>query len=238
MSELPVPQPPQYTPPPPPVTRPQYDFIKPLAFVFEDPNWIQKMLMGALFSLAAVVLVGIFFIYGYLARLVRNVVAGVEHPLPDWTELGEMFSEGAMLFVASIIYMAPLFFVIMLTVPFSMIASIDNAGAQVFGGGGMFLLMLVLVPLGFAIAVWVPAAILHAAVKRDFRAAFDFRTIAAFLKNNAINYILAYLDWLVARMVAPVGLILCCVGVFVTSFWSMAVGAHALAQAYKLSENK
>src|ERR1051326_5809791 len=54
MSELPVPQPPQYTPPPPPVTRPQYDFIKPLAFVFEDPNWIQKMLMGALFSLAVI----------------------------------------------------------------------------------------------------------------------------------------------------------------------------------------
>src|SRR5436853_1997094 len=105
MSDVPAPLSPQYTPPPPLAPRPQYDFLKPLAFVFEDPNWIPKMLMGGLFSLAAVVLVGVFFIYGYLARLVRNVVAGVEHPLPDWTELGEMFGEGAMLFVATILYM-------------------------------------------------------------------------------------------------------------------------------------
>jgi hypothetical protein len=235
MSEVTVP-PPQYTPPPPPAPRPQYDFLKPLAFVFEDPNWIGKLLMGALFSLAAVVLIGVFFLYGYLARLVRNVVDGVEHPLPEWTELGEMFGEGAMLFVASLLYMIPLFFVFFMTIPFSMIASIDNAGAQVFGGGAMVVLMLVLVPMGFALAVWLPAAMLNAAVKRDFRAAFDFRTIAAFLKNNALNYVLAYLDWIVARMAVPFGFILCCVGVFVTSFWSMVVAAHAFGQAYRLSE--
>ena len=236
MSDVLAPQPSYTPPPPPPSPRPQYDFLKPLAFVFEDPNWIPKMLMGALFSLASVVLIGIFFVYGYLARLVRNVVAGAEHPLPDWDELGEMFGEGAMLFVASLLYMLPFLFVFFLTIPFSMIASIDNAGAQVLGGGMMVVMMLVLVPMGFALAVWLPAAMLNAVVKRDFRAAFDFRTIAAFLKNNALNYILAYLDWMVARMAAPLGFILCCVGVFVTSFWSMVVGAHAFAQAYRLSE--
>src|SRR6266550_1428226 len=94
--------------------RPQYDFLKPLTFVFEDPNWIPKILMGALFSLAGVLLIGIFFVYGYLARLVRNVVAGVEHPLPEWTDLGDMFGEGAMLFVATILYMIPIFFLVML----------------------------------------------------------------------------------------------------------------------------
>jgi len=226
MSEVPAPQ------------RPQYDFVKPLAFVFEDPQWIQKMLMGGLFSLASIVLIGIFFVYGYLARLVRNVVAGVEHPLPEWTDLGDMFAEGAMLFVASLIYTIPFIFLVFLTIPFSVLADVDNAAAQILGGGGLVMLMLVLLPVGFALAVWVPAAMLHAAVKRDFRAAFDFRTIAAFIRNNALNYVLAYLDWLVARMAAPLGFILCCVGVFVTSFWSMTVAAHAFGQAYRLSENR
>src|SRR4051812_8761078 len=202
MSDVPALPPPQYTPPPP-IARPQYDFLKPLAFVFEDPNWIGKVLMGALFSLAAIVLIGVFFIYGYLARLVRNVVDGVEHPLPEWTELGEMFGEGAMLFVATILYMFPIFFFAAIMFPIALISGIDNPGAQIVGAGAMVVLMLILVPLGFAMAVWIPAAILHAAVKRDFRAAFDFRTIAAFIKNNALNYVLAYLDWLVARMVAP-----------------------------------
>lgn len=215
--------------------RPDYDFLKPLTFVFEDPQWIQKLLMGALFSLASVVLIGIFFVNGYLARLVRNVVDGLERPLPEWTDLGDMFAEGAMLFVAALLYMIPLFFLVFLMFPFSVLTNIDNPATEILGGGALVILSIVLMPVGLAVAVWVPAALLHAAVRRDFRAAFEFRVIGSFLKNNALNYVLAYLDWLVARMAAPLGLALCCVGVFVTSFWSMAVAAHAFGQVYRLS---
>ena len=218
--------------------RPDYDFLKPLTFVFEDPQWIQKLLMGALFSLAGVVLVGIFFVNGYLARLVRNVVEGVERPLPEWTDLGDMFAEGAMLFVAALLYMIPFFFLFFLMFPFSVLTNIDNPATQILGGGGLVIVSLILVPVGFAVSVWVPAALLHAAVKRDFKAAFDFRVIGAFIRYNALNYVLAYLDWIVARMAAPLGLALCCVGVFVTSFWSMAVAAHAFGQVYRLSEKR
>ena len=218
--------------------RPQYDFLRPLTFVFEDPRWLSKLLMGALFSLAAVILIGVFFLYGYLARLVRNVVAGEQLPLPEWDELGEMFSEGAMLFVATLIYGAPFFFLFFLMFPFSVLADMDNSAAQVLGSGGLVVVMLIFIPIGLALAVWVPAAMLHAVVKRDFRAAFDFRTIGLFLRNNALNYLLAYLDWLVARFAAPLGLLLCCVGVFITSFWSMAVAACAFAQVYRMSENR
>jgi hypothetical protein len=218
--------------------RPDYDFLKPLTFVFEDPQWIQKLLMGALFSLAGVVLVGIFFVNGYLARLVRNVVEGVERPLPEWTDLGDMFAEGAMLFVAALLYMIPFFFLFFLMFPFSVLTNIDNPATQILGGGGLVIVSLILVPVGFAVSVWVPAALLHAAVRRDFKAAFEFRVIGLFLRNNALNYVLAYLDWIVARMAAPLGLALCCVGVFVTSFWSMAVAAHAFGQVYRLSEKR
>lgn len=218
--------------------RADYDFLKPLAFVFEDPQWVQKLLMGALFSLASVILIGIFFVNGYLARLVRNVVDGVERPLPEWTDLGDMFAEGAMLFVAAVIYMMPMFCLIFLMLPFSILTSIDNVGTQVLGSGAMLMIGALLAPIGLAVAVWVPAALLHAAVRRDFRAAFEFRTIGNFIKNNALNYVLAYLDWMVARMAAPLGFALCCVGVFITSFWSMLVGAYAFAQVYRLSENR
>src|SRR5437763_6755918 len=172
--------------------RPDYDFLKPLTFVFEDPRWIRMLLMGALFSLASVVLIGIFFVNGYLARLVRNVVDGLERPLPEWTDLGDMFAEGAMLFVAALLYMIPLFFLVFLMFPFSVLTNIDNPATEILGGGGLVILSLVLMPVGLAVAVWVPAALLHAAVRRDFRAAFEFRVIGSFLKNNALNYVLAY----------------------------------------------
>lgn len=218
--------------------RNDYDFLKPLTYVFEDPQWVQKLLMGALFALAGVVLIGVFFIYGYMARLVRNVIAGEERPLPEWTDLGDMFGEGAMLFVASLIYMLPFFFLCFMMFPFSVLANVDNPATEILGGGGLVFLSLFLVPVGFVMAVWVPAAMLHAAVKRDFKAAFEFRVIGAFIRNNALNYLLAWLDFLVARMAAPLGFALCCVGVFVTSFWSMLVGAHAFAQVYRLSEKR
>ena len=153
--------------------------------------------------------IGIFFVNGYLARLVRNVVEGLERPLPEWTDLGDMFAEGAMLFVAALLYMIPLFFLVFLMFPFSVLTNIDNPATQILGGGVLVILSIVLMPVGLAVAVWVPAALLHAVVRRDFRAAFEFRVIGTFLRNNALNYVLAYLDWIVARMAAPLGLALC-----------------------------
>lgn len=219
-------------------SRPAFDFLKPLAFVFEDKRWIEKMLFGALFALASILLIGIFFVYGYLARLVRNVVGGVEPALPEWTDLGDMFGEGFFLFLLTLIYMVPLWALLILIIPFSILGNVDSYAAEAAGAIGSFLVMLVMVPLGFALAVWLPAALLHAAVKRDFRAGFEFRTIAAFIRNNALNYVLAYLDWLVARMATPLGFLLCCVGVFATSFWSMCVGTYAFAQVYRIAETR
>src|SRR5262249_38610379 len=77
------------TPPPP---KAGFDFVKPFAFVFEDARWINKVLIGGIFQLLAMLLVGIPFLLGYLAKLVRNVVADATLPLPEWDDLGEMFN--------------------------------------------------------------------------------------------------------------------------------------------------
>jgi hypothetical protein len=226
MTEVPAPQ------------RPSYDFLKPLTYVFEDPKWVEKVLYGALFSLAGIVLIGAFFVYGYLARLVRNCVAGLEHPLPEWNELGDMFTEGLLLFVATLLYAAPLIFLVILTIPFSVLSGVDNTAAQIGGTLGSIAVSLILVPAGFALGIWMPGALLNASIKRDFRAAFEFRVIWDFIRNNAVNYILAYLGWLVARMAAPLGLLLCCIGIFATSFWSLLVGVYAFSQAYRMGTQR
>src|SRR5437899_12800475 len=98
--------PPPPPPPPPPVrpSGPSFDFARPFTFTFEDPRWVQKVLLGGLFMLASVFIVGSFFLYGYLARLARNVIAGLQHSLPEWDELGELFSEGLRLFCLALTY--------------------------------------------------------------------------------------------------------------------------------------
>ena len=78
MTDVPVPPPPA-----PPLTTPpaaQLDFAKPFTFVFEDPRWLNKILIGGLFYLAGFLVIGWFFILGYVARLTRNVVGGVAQP--------------------------------------------------------------------------------------------------------------------------------------------------------------
>ena len=81
--------------------------------------------------------------------------------------------------------------------------------------------------MSLALAIWVPGALLFAVVERRFGAAFEFGQIAAFIRANVGNYLLAFVVWLVVRMVVPFGFILLCVGVLFTSFWSLVVATYA-----------
>lgn len=226
-------------PPPRPTKQPGFDFGRPFAFVFEDPEWVQKILLGGVFVLASVVIVGIFFIYGYLARLVRNVIEGVQHPLPSWDDLGDYFTEGLRLFGVGLVYGIPIFALVMFAVfPAIAISSFDSDAAQNASGFIFSCVWCLMFPISLAMAVWLPAALLMTAVHRRFSAAFEFARIWSFIKANAANYALAYVAWLVARFVAPFGMILLCVGVVFTAFWSMVVGAYSFAQTYRLSPEK
>src|SRR5688572_22503611 len=99
MSEVAAAPPPPPPPPPPPVNPPtglppsgvppgQFDFGSPFTYVFDDPRWAQKVLVGGLFYLAGFFIIGWFFLLGYVAQTTRNVIAGVQRPLPEWEDLG------------------------------------------------------------------------------------------------------------------------------------------------------
>lgn len=241
-----APEPPPPPPPPPPPSgpaRPGFDFVRPLAFVFEDPNWIPKVLLGGLFALAAVFLIGIFFIYGYLARLVRNVINGVEHPLPEWDDLGEFFAEGLRLFFVAFLYTMP-FLVVAVGIGvtagvFSHIGNMRSDALGDFTTGVAGCMTCILTPLGLLLALWLPGALLMTAVTGQFSAGFDFGRIWRFIRANLGNYLLAFVVWMIARMAAGiVGIILLCIGLLFTTFWSLAVGAYAFAQVYRTSSVK
>ncbi len=223
-------------PPPPPRPAQTFDFVRPFAFTFEDPEWVQKILLGGVFVLASFVLVGIFFIYGYVARLVRNVIDGVQHPLPSWDDLGEYFTEGLRMFGVGIVYSLPIIALAMTFVlPAIAMQVTDNEMFRNMGEVMSACVWCLIFPIALALAVWLPAALLMTVVEKRFAAGFDFARIWDFLRANAANYALAYVVWLIARFVVPFGFILLCVGIVFTIFWSLLVGAYAFAQTYKLS---
>lgn len=230
--------PPAPPPPPPPAAAPaSFDFVKPFAFTFEDPRWINKVLIGGLFYLLAFLIVGIFFIFGYLARLARNVIAGVAHPLPEWDDLGEYFAEGLRLFGVVLLWMLPVFALVAVFIIPSIVASqMDNEALRNISGcmtGAMWCLVF---PLSLAITIFLPAALLFTVVERRFGAAFEFGRIWAFIKANIGDYLLAIVIYFVARFLAGFGIVLLCIGVIFTAFWALLITTYAFAQVYRRAQ--
>ena len=239
MSSAVVPEPPAPPPPAPPAS-PSFDFLKPLTFVFDDPRWMPKILIGGLFIIASVFLVGVFFIYGYLARLARNVIAGLPNPLPEWDDLGGYFSEGVKLFCVGLVYAIPLIIVAAVVfIPAAIMGSnADNETIRSLGGMSMACVWCLFFPLTLAFAVWMPAALLMVVVSGDFKAGFDFRRIINFIRANVGNYLLSIILALIASFASQLGFLLLCIGVIFTAFWARVVAAYAFGQTYRLSTVK
>jgi len=225
--------------PPPPATT--FDFLRPFTFAFDDPRWVPKILLGGVFVLAGVFIVGAFFVYGYIARLVRNVINGAQYPLPEWDDLGEYFNEGIKLFLVGLIYAVPVIVIVGLAVfPAILVGASggDNETLRNLSGISASCVWCVMFPISLALAVWMPAALLAVVVTGQFSAAFQFKNIWNFLRNNVGNYLLAFVVWLVARFAAGFGVLLLCVGVVFTAFWAFCVAAYAFALVYRLSTVK
>lgn len=200
---------------------------------------MQKILLGGVFVLASMAIVGIFFIYGYLARLVRNVVEGVRHPLPAWDDLGEYFTEGARIFAVVLVYALPVMMVAMMAIVPAMFMEASGSEAGRDLSGMIFTcLWCLLFPVSLALGFWMPAALLRVAVERRFSAGFEFSQIWDFIRGNAGNYILAIVVRLIAGFVAQFGIALLCIGIIFTGFWAMLAGAYGFAQAYRLAPKK
>jgi hypothetical protein len=239
---LPPPPPPTGLPPTSHLTPTGFDFVKPFTYVFEDPRWLNKIGIGALFYLAGFVIVGWFFLFGYCAQLARNVAAGMANPLPEWDELGEYFGEGLRLFGVMICYMLPLIILLgIFMVPIIMTAATvhdenEAIGAIMSGMTGCVWFLFALA--GMVMTFFVPASLLMVVAEKRFSAAFELGKIWSFITANIGNYLLAIVVYLIARFLGGFGIILCCVGVLFTGFWALLVTTHGFGQVWKLSARK
>jgi len=237
MSEAQAPPPPSPPPSLPPgvPAEPQFDFGKPFTYVFDDPRWLNKILLGGLFYLAGFFIIGWFFVLGYVAQVTRNVIAGEQQPLPEWEDLGRFFNEGARLIGVVLVYIIPVFMLaVAIMIPSGILNSIDNEAAQSIGGIMVGCLSCLFVPLSLALMVFMPASMLFAIAEQRFGAAFELGRLWNFMVANIGNYLLAVVVYLIARFLGGFGIFLLCIGVVFTGFWSFLITAHAFAQAYRL----
>lgn len=235
--------PPAYTPPPPPPPpRPRspndYDFGRPFTYVFDDPRWLQKVLIGGLFVLAGFFIIGWFFILGYAAKVARNVAAGADTPLPEWENVGEFFAEGLRMAGVAIIYVLPVFLIVgALVAPLVMVSALgyENEAIGALGSGMISCMYCLMVPLILAMKVLMPASLTFVAMEQRLGAGFEFGRILPFISNNIGNYLLSIVIYIIADFLQGFGFFLLCVGLLFTTFWSILVTTHGFAQTYRIA---
>lgn len=170
----------------------RFDIARAFKAPFQDPEWVNKTLMGFVWTLLVVTSPAV---YGAQLEYIRRVSAGNER-LPEWDDFGNKWVEGFLVAVAWFIYMLPVTIVgaiFVLPGLISLIASdggSDAAGAFFFGGMCLFGVVFTIYVL--ALSVFISAAMTHFAMRRTFGAFFEFGAIATKIRGGS-GYFTAWL---------------------------------------------
>jgi hypothetical protein len=218
------------------------DITKSFTYTFEDEGWLPKVLMGGLFSLLSIILIGAPFVVGYFLETMKNVYLGQPLPLPNWGEsMGGLFKKGIKAIVGMLIWSLPAIVVscLMGAISGPITAALPSGASSAAQGAATLFLVVTLcinclVSLySLVVGVIVPAALMKFAVDEQISDFWAFGDLFAFIRRNLGNYLIAIIVYWVASFVAGFGVILCLIGVFFTAFWSMLVGAHLFGQMYR-----
>jgi len=142
----------------------------------------------------------------------RGVAAGNE-TLPEWTDWGELFTSGLLLWVAAIVYSIP---------------------SIILGRLGLVGVMLSWL-WNLVYYVVFPAAMIRFAMTSSFGSFFEFSQIKDFIQKNLNTYVVVLLLTLAAGIIASFGFILLIIGVIFTYFWASLVAVHLSGQLWRTS---
>ena len=221
------------------------DLGKSFTYMFEDKDWIVKILigggiilLGAIFSWVLLIpLIAAFsIVLGYYVLVLRNVYEGSATPLPEWTNFGDLFSKGIGALGGGFIWSLP---AIILTccgyIPIFISGSANrgDGGAGSLGILGLLgtCILCLAIIVGIATALFIYAPLTNYALTNQISTFWDFRGNWNFIRNNSNNYLIAFLLAIVASIGAGLlGGITCgLLGAF-TGFWAYLVAAHLFGQ--------
>jgi hypothetical protein len=226
------------------------DFGKAFVFMFEDEEWLKKLGIGTALGLLMLVLIPTIVLWvfpfiallGYTVVALRNVMNGVERPLPEWEDWGEFLSLGFKVFAALFIWALPVF---LLIIPLAIgSAFIDqSSGAEGIGIAIVLCGSCLVLLWSLFVTVLMPAIYVRIAATDRFSSAFEFGSMLAFTRDNLGNVIIALLllivVGLIASAIAMLGVVALFVGLLITipfaTLWQYLVQAHLFGQIGRYS---
>lgn len=210
------------------------DIGKSFSYVFEDQQWLKKVLIGGIINLIPIVN---FAATGYWLEETKRVYEGRDLPLPEWDNFGGYFMKGLVTFVATLIYSIPIILIYccaFLLLPM-LTGGTTNGGRRTTGGGPLESIAGIAVICAgclialyaIALVLFLPALFVRYATTEQFGAFFQFGPAWQLIQTNIGGYVMAVVVFVIAAAIAGiVGGIVCGVGAAFTGFWASLVGAY------------
>lgn len=206
------------------------NYSKAFSYVFEDKDWVSKVLIAGLISLIPVI--GWLYIAGWMIEIVRRVKAGRTDILPQ-THFSDFLSLGFKAWVVSLVYMIPIFLL-------SGVTSILNGwnsgtssdAASVMLTGMSCVVSLISIILSLYLSMLLIYAYIRLAETDKMSECFKFGDVFRIVNNNLKLFLLLMLMDIVCSIIACVGYVFCFVGGIFTLPYSMAILGHLMGQAW------
>jgi hypothetical protein len=189
--------------------------IDAFGFPFRDPAWVGKVAVQGLILIIPIV--GLIATAGWMLMTLDNLRAGRQELAPA----GFHLSRGIGLFGAWLIYS------IVLSIPGDVLNGIGsrlNANHAFYGSPFMGLGSL----LNFAAQLFLDfllPSIIVMSYHHGFSGGLDLQGVWRLATSNVSNSVVAGLMFFLAGIVAALGLIACCIGIFFTGAYAAAVMA-------------
>jgi hypothetical protein len=204
------------------------DLSKAFSYMFDDPSWVTKVIIAALFMLLSVVGLGIFVLLGYFVELTQRVMRREQYPLPEWKDVGVKFVLGFKYFVVLFVYALPVIFLIIPLVLLAAITAITGSSQEMnaFVAIYTFGLILFLIPYILFYTILMPVITYKFALREKISDGLDIGGIVGDFKRNWQNTLVVGLIAVGLKTFAGIGILAFLIGIFFTLFYAYAVTGY------------
>jgi len=208
------------------------NFNEAFTFPFRDTQWIQKFLMGALFTLLSIFILPIPVLYGYLIELLQRVRDNDPVPLPEWKDPGIKFLVGLKYIVIFLIYYLPLILITILFISFGLLLSLTGSEANTPLETMTLIALLISFVLPYSLVLYIATPLITIEfanterIQDGLRLGRILRNFSIFWKDVLIVGIVAF----ALEIAAGIGFILFIVGILFTSFYVSLITFHLYGQ--------
>lgn len=171
------------------------DINKAIKYIPEDADWVKKVIIAAVLSVASFLIIPGFILVGYMIRIIRQVMNGEWDGLPEWDDWGTLLKDGFFIFLAEFIYTLPIIIILIIGgVALGGFASLSDSGNMfaLIGGVGGILLLCLMFLFVIALLFLAPAITIQYAIKDDFGSLFRFGELKDIVTSNLSNILIVF----------------------------------------------